>query len=135
MEFGKESMIPVRQGKQTLSGPMKNLKANLQRAAITYGLIRIMIVHLPYFIYGLMDVSTGALRGLGSSLTPMVISILGVCGLRVGWVYTIFQMQGFHTPQCLYTSYPISWIITFACQITAFVYVYRKKVTQERVKI
>ena len=100
-------------------------------AAITYGLIRIMIVHLPYFIYGLMDVSTGALRGLGSSLTPMVISILGVCGLRVGWVYTIFQMQGFHTPQCLYTSYPISWIITFIFQITAFILVYRKKAVRE----
>ena len=96
--------------------------------AISYGMIRLMIADLPYFIYGLMDVSTGALRGLGSSFIPMLISILGVCGLRIGWVYTIFQIPQFHTPECLYLSYPISWIITFLCQITAFAIVYRKHI-------
>ena len=95
--------------------------------AITYGMIRLTYICLPYFICGLMDVSTGALRGMGASLFPMVISVLGVCGLRIGWIYSIFQIPRFHTPQCLYFSYTISWTLTFLCQLGAFFLVYKKQ--------
>ena len=94
--------------------------------AISYGMIRLTYICLPYFLCGLMDVSTGALRGLGASFVPMLISVLGVCGLRIGWIYTIFQIPRFHTPQCLYFSYTISWTITFLCQLAAFFMVYRR---------
>lgn len=94
--------------------------------AIGYGMIRLAYICLPYFLCGLMDVSTGALRGMGASFVPMVISILGVCGIRIGWIYTIFQMPQFHTPQCLYFSYTFSWAITFLCQLAAFFIVYRR---------
>ncbi len=94
--------------------------------AISYGMIRLSYICLPYFLCGLMDVSTGALRGMGSSLEPMIISVLGICGLRIVWIYTIFQVPGFHTPQCLYFSYLVSWIITFLIQMAAFIKVYRK---------
>ena len=94
--------------------------------AISYGMLRLSLICMPYFICGLMDVSTGALRGLGASFVPMLISVLGVCGIRIGWIATIFQIPRFHTPQSLYLSYPISWAITFLCQITAFFFVYRK---------
>ena len=94
--------------------------------AVAYGLMRLSIVCIPYFICGMMDVTTGALRGLGASLTPMLISVLGVCGLRIGWVYTIFQIPQYHSPQSLYYSYPISWAITFVIQFVAFLIVYRK---------
>ena len=94
--------------------------------AIGYGMLRLSLISLTYFICGLMDVSTGALRGLGESFIPMVISVLGVCGIRIGWIYTIFQLPQFHTPQCLYISYPVSWAITFLCQMIAFLLVYRK---------
>ena len=80
--------------------------------AIAHGLIRLAYIGLPYFLCGLMDVSTGALRGLGSSIAPMVISVLGVCGVRIAWIYTIFQIPQYHTPQYLYLSYTISWLIT-----------------------
>ena len=92
--------------------------------AISYGMIRMSFISLPYFICGLMDVSTGALRGMGASLAPMVISVLGVCGLRIGWLATVFQT--YQTPQCLYLSYPVSWTITFLAQMVAFILVYRK---------
>lgn len=95
--------------------------------AIAYGMIRLAYICLPYFLCGLMDVSTGALRGMGASILPMLISVLGVCGLRICWIYTIFQIPQFHTPQLLFASYSISWTITFLCQITAFVLIYRKK--------
>ena len=94
--------------------------------AIGYGMIRLGYICLTYFLCGLMDVSTGALRGLGESFIPMAISVLGVCGMRIGWIYTIFQIPQYHTPQSLYISYPISWTFTFLCQMIAFVLVYRK---------
>lgn len=100
--------------------------------AIMHGLIRFNYIALPYFICGLMDVSTGALRGLGASLTPMLISVLGVCGIRILWIYTIFQLPQFHTPECLYLSYLISWIITFLCQTFAFISIYKKRVRMDR---
>ena len=96
--------------------------------AISYGMIRLSYICLPYFVCGLMDVSTGALRGLGASFTPMLISVLGVVGIRVGWIFTIFQIPGFHTPQCLFASYVISWAITFLCHLTAFILIYRKQI-------
>ena len=94
--------------------------------AVAYGMIRLSYICLPYFVCGLMDVSTGALRGLGTSFVPMLISVLGVVGIRAGWIFTIFQIPGFHTPQCLFSSYTISWLVTFLCQLTAFVLIYRK---------
>ena len=94
--------------------------------AIFCGMIRMTYIALPYFICGMMDVSTGALRGLGSSFVPMLISVLGVCGIRIGWIATIFQMPQFHTPQCLFISYAFSWTVTFLFQIVAFFFVYRK---------
>ena len=100
--------------------------------AIGYGMIRLAYICLPYFLCGLMDVSTGALRGMGASFAPMVISILGVCGLRIGWIYTIFQIPQFHTPQCLYFSYTVSWSITFLCQMAAFIIVYRQHTKEAR---
>ena len=95
--------------------------------AIASGLIRFNFIALPYFLCGLMDVSTGALRGLGTSFTPMVVSVLGVCGIRIAWIYSIFQIPAYHTPECLYLIYSISWIITFLLQTSIFIVEYRKK--------
>ena len=98
--------------------------------AIEYGMTRLAFIALPYFLCALMDVTTGALRGIGASLTPMLISVMGVCGIRVLWIYTIFQIPQFHTPECLYLSYAISWVITFACQLIAFFMIYKKRLKQ-----
>ena len=64
--------------------------------------------------------------GIGASFVPMMISILGVCGLRIVWIYTIFQIPQYHTPQCLYLSYLVSWVITFIVQLAAFLIVFRR---------
>lgn len=99
--------------------------------AIEYGMIRLSYICLPYFLCGLMDVTTGALRGLGESVGPMLISVLGVCGLRIVWIYTVFAQPRFHTPDCLYLSYIISWTVTFAIQLVFFFIVFRKRKTLE----
>jgi len=109
-------------GEQLLS-----IYINDSAEAINYGVIRFKYVVAPYFICGCMNVSTGSLRGLGSSFVPMVISILGVCGIRLVWIYTIFQNPLYHTLDSLYFSYPISWILTFILQTAAFIVVYKLK--------
>jgi Na+-driven multidrug efflux pump len=96
--------------------------------AIAAGAERMLYVCLPYFLLGMMDVTTGVLRGLGSSLTPMIISVLGVCGFRIAWIYTIFANH--HTPGTLFVSYPISWGLTFLLQLMAFFWIYRKRVAR-----
>ena len=68
--------------------------------AIEYGMLRMAYMCLPYFLCGLMDVSSGSLRGLGSSFVPMVISVLGICGIRIAWIYTIFQSPGSIPSMC-----------------------------------
>lgn len=100
--------------------------------AIQHGLMRFNYVALPYFICGLMDVSTGSLRGLGSSFTPMLLSILGVCGIRIMWIYTVFQIPQYHTPECLYICYLLSWLGTFIIQTAAFIIIYKKRVRADK---
>ena len=92
--------------------------------AVSYGMTRLAYICLPYFVCGLMDVCTGALRGMGASLSPMVISVLGICGFRILWINTVFR--ALHTPECLYLSYLISWGMTFVVQLLAFNKLYRQ---------
>ena len=94
--------------------------------AIAWALVRMKLICRFYFLCGLMDVSTGALRGLGASVSPMIISVLGVCGIRIGWIATIFQIPRFHTPESLYSSYIFSWSLTFLIQMYAFLKIYKK---------
>lgn len=96
--------------------------------AIQYGLLRMSIMTTTYFLCGLMETVTGALRGMGASTVPMVVSILGVCGFRLGWVFTIFRIPEYHTLEWLYLSYPISWIATGLVQLISFIVIYRRRV-------
>lgn len=95
--------------------------------AIKYGTIRMTYMTLPYFLLGLMDVGTASLRGLGYSFVPMIISLAGACGLRILWIETVFQIPKYHTPQCLYIIYPISWILTFTINLVLFLVICKKK--------
>ena len=71
-----------------------------------------------------MDVMVGGLRGLGYSVMPMIVSLLGACGLRIVWIYTIFPLQP--TLQCLYLSYPISWVVTSLVHVICYLVVHRR---------
>ena len=91
---------------------------------ITAGLTRMLYVALPYFLCGLMDVMVGMLRGMGASMVPMCVSVLGVCGVRIVWIYTVFRAV--HTTPMLYISYPISWAATAAIHTICFVVLFRR---------
>lgn len=96
--------------------------------AILWGIKRMGYITCLYFLLGCMDSTTGALRGLGFSLVPMFITLIGACGLRILWVYTIFLIPQYHTMDCLYISFPISWIITFLVQFVLYQVVIHKKI-------
>lgn len=92
--------------------------------AIQIGVARMFVDILPYFIFGLQDVLTGALRGIGASFTSMILTVLGICGVRVLWIYTVFQIPRFHNQTMLYVSYPLSWFVTLIVQLAAFLIVF-----------
>ena len=95
-------------------------------AVIAAGMERQIIVCAPYFLAGIMEVMTGVLRGVGYSLLPMAVSILGVCVFRIIWVMTIFRAVP--TLGCLMVSYPVSWLMTFAALVFLFNLVWKKHV-------
>lgn len=91
---------------------------------IAYGLERLRLICLTYFLCGTMDVVTGSIRGLGPSVTPAVISLLGVCGLRIVWIYTVFAVH--RSLMVLYLSYPVSWLITLVVNIICFAVFFKR---------
>ena len=110
-----------------LNVPVLSLYITDNPEAIQYGIVRMTYMTLPYFLLGIMDVATGALRGLGYSFVPMIITLMGACGLRILWIHTIFQIPAYHTLPCLYQAYPVSWIITFTVEAILFLFLCRKK--------
>ena len=91
---------------------------------IAYGMRRLAIIMFTYFTCGMMDTCVGALRGLGYSVMPMIVSLLGACGFRILWIFTIFR--AFRSLENLYISYPISWTITTTVHIICFIIVFNK---------
>ena len=80
---------------------------------------------VPYFLCGLMDLFPGALRGIGHSGVPMILSIIGTVGTRIVWIFGIFPSH--RSLSVLFISYPVSWILTILMQVCCFYFV-RKKV-------
>lgn len=93
---------------------------------IEFGMIRLQVICGVYFLCGMMDVMVGILRGLGYSVMPMIVSLIGACGLRLVWIFTIFQVEEYHTPFMLYLSYPVTWTITMLVHMICFIIVRRR---------
>ena len=95
---------------------------------IDYGMERMLIVCTPYFTCGIMNVLVGAMRGLGSSLTPMVVSIFGVCVLRVIWIYTVFAAAP--SMLMLFVSYPVTWVVTALVEAVCFYFIRKRAIAR-----
>ena len=104
-----EIYLPITENPATEEAMQTNME-NLK--AIDYGITRLIYVMLPYFLCGMMEVMVGCQRGMGMSVTPMITSMLGACGIRIFWIYTFFTW--YRSLPMLYISYPISWFITTA---------------------
>ena len=82
---------------------------------------------VTYFLCGIMDLFPGALRGMGYSAVPMILSIIGTVGMRVVWIFGIFPH--YRSLYVLFISYPGSWLFTIIMQVICFYFV-RKKIHQ-----
>lgn len=100
---------------------------------ISYGLRRMQVICSTYFLCGAMDVVCGSIRGLGSSLAPTLVSLLGACGFRVLWIYTFFTK--YNSLFNLYLSYPISWILTFTAHLLCFLFFFHRWKKRQEVSL
>ena len=100
---------------------------------ITFGLQRMEIICLTYFLCGWMDTIVGVMRGMGYGIMPMLVSLVGSCLFRILWVQTIFQV--YHTLPMLYISWPITWVITFLMHVVCYcgIWVKHRKDFVERI--
>ena len=93
---------------------------------IAAGMRRMKIICTIYALCGIMDVLVGALRGIGYSVIPMIVSLVGACGLRLVWIATVFQIPQYHSLTTVYLSYPITWTITLTVHAVTFALAARK---------
>lgn len=112
--------------------PLLSIYITDSQQALEVGMIRVFFTSAPYFLYGLLDAAAGSLRGLGASTISMLISVLGICGSRLLWIFTVFQIPELHTPICLYSSYPISWILTAIAEFVVFPIIFRRMAERSR---
>lgn len=89
--------------------------------------VEILMLMLPtYALCGMMETLAGSLRGLGYSVTPMIVNLVGTCGSRIVWVFLFFPMEAFNTITGLFWIYPISWILTSLAHFIVLTIAWRK---------
>ena len=91
---------------------------------IQCGMEILLYTTVTYFLCGLMDLFPGSMRGMGYSLVPMIISVIGTVGLRIVWIGWIFPAH--RSLDVLFISYPASWILTIIMQVICFYFVRRR---------
>lgn len=91
---------------------------------IAAGMVRVGINLIPHFLFAMMDVMAGVIRGLGYSVMPMVVALLGVCGFRMVWIGMLSSHEGWFVVENVYSAYPISWIFTLAVHTLCFMVVW-----------
>lgn len=117
------SVLPYAFGPQLLSIYISESDPYYQDV-IAYGMVRLLWVNVPYFLCGIMEVCCGMVRGLGRTWLPMFVSAVGACLLRVIWIQTIYR--AIPMLDCLYISYPVSWIVTTAVHVICYFPTLRK---------
>lgn len=101
--------------------------ADPNREAVMASALQLMSFMLSvYFLCGIMDTLSGALRGLGYSMIPMIISIGAICILRALWVFFVFPTDRFHSLIGIYTIYPISWSLGVIAMLLTIILLFKK---------
>lgn len=118
-------------------GPLLSIYSN-SAEVVAAGMVRIGIITTTYVLCGCMDVMVGMMRGVGYSIMPMIVSLIGACGLRILWVATVFRIPEYHRITTVYISYPITWAVTFVAHIVCWIVVWhklKKTVNVEKLKV
>lgn len=98
---------------------------------IESGLQVLSLTTLTYFLCGYMDCIPGALRGMGYSSVPMILSVIGTVGMRIIWIYGLFPTH--RDISFLFISYPASWLATIIMQSICYIVIVRKKYRKKAV--
>lgn len=98
---------------------------NSDPEVLAYAKNRLMLIALPYFLCGLMEVGSAMLRSIGYSLGSLIITFLGSCVFRIVWVYTVFPL--YNDVRYLYIAFPLSWFITAFVLLLTFFFCYKKE--------
>ncbi|MDO4343748.1 MAG: MATE family efflux transporter [Eubacteriales bacterium] len=93
-------------------------------AAIEYAVMRVRLVESLAFLPATYEVAGAALRGMGHSMLPAVLTVIGSCGFRIMWIYTVFRVKG--TFESLMIVYPVTWILTGTMVVTAYLLIRRR---------
>ena len=91
---------------------------------VKWGMIRLKYLVTMYFLCAIMEVISGAMRGLGHSLIPMIVTLLGACVFRVFWVLCVFPH--YKTMENLLLSYSVSWVMVCLVNGTILYLICRK---------
>lgn len=94
--------------------------------AISAGMTRLYIITGTYTLCGIMDVMVGAIRGIGYTVLPTIVSLIGACALRLVWLATVFRIPKFHTINTVYLSYPITWLVTIIAHVICYIIIRKK---------
>lgn len=108
-----------------LGKPLLGLYSN-NPAVIEAGVGRLAVICVTYALCGMMDCMVGALRGLGYSVMPMIVSLMGACAFRIVWIALLFRNEQFHNIETIYYTYPVSWALTLAVHVLCFLFVSRR---------
>lgn len=111
-------------GSANLFGPQLLHIYTTEPDVIACGTEILLYTTLTYFLCGIMDLIPGALRGMGHSAVPMILSIIGTVGTRIFWIYGVFPMH--RSLMVLFLSYPASWTVTILLQAVCFYFVRQK---------
>ncbi len=105
--------------------PLLGIYSGHDENIINAALVRMSVITTTYFLCGVMDVGCGISRGMGRSILPMVISLVGSCLFRIVWIYTVCKIYP-DSITVLYMSYPISWILTSFAHFISCTLTYKK---------
>lgn len=105
---------------------------NSDAAVISIGYVRLFYIQAFCLVEVVLEIVSGAMRGYGNSLIPAVITLFGICGTRVTWVYTVFANHP--TFDCLMTVFPLSWFVTSIVLSAAYIWFLRHLPTWETAK-
>lgn len=97
---------------------------NQDPAVIGYGVTRLRYILLAQPLNAVIEIVSGSMRGYGRSLEPAMVSLFGICGVRIAWVYTGFRRVG--TYAALLTAYPLSWVITALALVVLYIVFIRR---------
>lgn len=110
------------------SQPLLEIFSPGNAAVVEFAQIKLLVNSSFYFLAHLGNLYAGSIRGMGNSTIPMIVSVAGICGVRILWIYTVFVW--IRHPLTIFFAYGVSWFITYVAQFILYRSVRKKKEKQ-----